>query len=439
MTEIILPHNFTPREYQLPFFKAMDGGKKRAVLVHHRRAGKDKTCLNFVIKKMFERVGAYYYFFPTYSQGKKIMWDGADKTGFRFLDHFPKELVKSKNSTEMKIELVNGSIFQIIGTDNIDSVVGTNPVGCVFSEYSLQNPTAWDFMRPILAENGGWAVFNYTPRGKNHGFDLYEMAKGNPDWFCQRLTVDDTKIISSAVIDDERRSGMSEELIQQEYFCSFDSSVVGAFFSEQMALAEKEGRITKVPYEASLMVDTWWDLGIGDSTAIWFTQQLHNEIRVIDYLEANGESMNFYAQALKEKQYTYGIHHFPHDGRVRELSTGRTRQDFAEGLGIRPIDIVPVISIEDGINAVRMIFNRCWFDSEKCKHGIDALKNYHKDYDEKLKVFRSIPCHDWSSHGVDAFRQLAVSIKKNVDPNRKSKVDELMRKRIGRSRFSATI
>lgn len=220
---ITIPHNFSPREYQLPFLKAMDSGKKRAVLIWHRRSGKDKTVLNFTIKKMLERVGAYYYFFPSYAQGKKILWDGADKDGFKFLHHFPKEILDGKpNDSEMKIKLKNGSLFQIIGTDNYDSIVGTNPIGCVFSEYSLQDPNAWEYLRPILRENGGWAVFCYTPRGMNHGAKMLQVGKDNEEeWFTQVLTADDTQAISKEDIEKERKEGMPDDLIQQEFYCKF--------------------------------------------------------------------------------------------------------------------------------------------------------------------------------------------------------------------------
>ena len=219
--EITLPSNFEPRSYQLPFLKAWDNGAKRMVLVWHRRSGKDKTCIANLPKKMFDRVGAYYYFAPTYSQGKKIIWDGMDGDGFRMIDHIPKELRKGKpNETEMKVELVNGSFFQVIGTDKIDSVVGTNPVGCIFTEYSLQDPRAWDLVRPILAENGGWAVFIFTPRGMNHGWKILQQAKDNEEWFFQELSVDDTNAISEEVLLGEKKE-MPNDLFQQEYYCKF--------------------------------------------------------------------------------------------------------------------------------------------------------------------------------------------------------------------------
>lgn len=407
MPTITIPHNFTPRDYQLPLYRAMDSGYTRALTVWHRRAGKDKSLWNLIIKKAFDRVGVYYYFFPTYSQGRKVIWDGIDRDGFRFLDHIPAEVRAATNATEMKIELANGSIIQIIGTDKYDSIMGTNPVGCVFSEYSLQNPAAWDFIRPILRENGGWAVFNYTPRGKNHGHKLYQMACRNDDWYTQLLTVDDTTVLTAADINAERDAGMSEDMIQQEFYCSFDAAIQGAYYGDQIRLAHKEGRITNVPWEATLPVQTWWDLGVGDATAIWFTQSVGKEIRFIDYEEHSGEGLPFYAKLLSEKPYTYNEHWAPHDIRVRELGSGRSRIDQAADLGIH-FNIVPNISIDDGIQAARSLFNRCWFDQTRCELGINALSSYRKEYDEKNQTYKVRPVHDWASHCGDAFRYFAV-------------------------------
>jgi hypothetical protein len=224
--EIDIPYNHSPRAYQFPFWSAMESGRKRACLVWHRRSGKDLTALNWTATAMTERVGTYYHCFPEYNQGRKVMWDGMDGEGKKFTDHIPKEIRKSTNNTEMKIETLNGSIWQIIGADNYDSVVGANPVGIVLSEWAISDryPQAWDYFRPMLVENGGWAVFIYTPRGRNHGFDLYQQALNNPDWFCQLLTIDDTRVISREDIDRERRAGYSEDMIAQEFFCSFVAS-----------------------------------------------------------------------------------------------------------------------------------------------------------------------------------------------------------------------
>lgn len=225
---LTIPHKFKPRAYQLPVLKAMDKGIKRAVCVWHRRSGKDKTLFNLMVKKAFERVGTYFYLFPTYTQGKKILWKGMDKSGFKFTDHIPPELIEKKNDTEMYIELKNGSVIQIVGTDQIDNIVGTNPIGCVFSEYSLQNPKAWDLIRPILAENGGWAIFNFTPRGKNHGWKILQQARQSDDWFHQVLSVEDTKAISEDVLEKERQE-MPQEMYEQEYLCKFIDGAASFF------------------------------------------------------------------------------------------------------------------------------------------------------------------------------------------------------------------
>ena len=381
---------------------------KRAVVIWHRRAGKDKTLVNLVAKKMLERVGTYFYFFPTYTQGKKILWQGMDRDGFKFIDHFPKALLASKpNDTELKIEYKNGSIFQIIGTDNIDSIVGTNPVGCIFSEYALQNPKAWDFIRPILAENGGWAVFNYTPRGKNHGFDLYEMARANPNWFVQKLTVDDTGIISKEVIEEERTSGMSDELIQQEYYCSFTAAIMGAYYWKEYDEAEKAGRFTNVPYDPAALVHTVWDLGIRDSMAIGFYQAVGLERRKIDYLEFTGKGLPEAIKLIKEKPYTYGKHFAPHDIQVRELGTGKSRLEVAKELGIE-FQIVPNISVQDGIDAGRRFFKKLWADKTNCKDWLRLIPQYTKEYDEDKKIFKDKPLHDWTSHGADEHRYASL-------------------------------
>lgn len=356
---------------------------------------------------MMERVGVYYYFFPTYKQGKKILWNGMDKEGFKFTAHFPTQLIKRIDNTEMLIEYKNGSIFQVIGTDDYDSIVGTNPVGCVFSEYALQNPKVWDFIRPILAENGGWAIFNYTPRGKNHGYDLYEMALTNPKWFVQKLTVEDTKAISPEVIQEERDSGMSEEMIQQEYYCSFTAAIMGAYYWKEYEEAEKAGRFSNVPYDPAALVHTVWDLGIRDSMAIGFYQAVGLERRKIDYVELTGKGLPEAIKLLKEKSYTYGKHFAPHDIKVRELGTGKSRLEVAKELGIS-FEIVPNISVQDGIDAGRRFFKKLWADKTNCKDWLKLIPQYTKEYDEEKKIFKDKPLHDWTSHGADEHRYAAL-------------------------------
>lgn len=410
--EITIPYNYQQRDYQLPLLEAIDNGYNRAVLVWHRRSGKDKTLINLINKKAHERKGTYYYFFPTYAQGKKVLWNGMDRDGFRFMDHIPKSIRARTDDKAMYIELLCGSVIQIIGTDNIDSIVGTNPVGCVFSEFSIQNPSAWDYIRPILAENGGFAIFNYTPRGKTHGYYLYKYAKEDPKWFCQLLTVDDTGVFTKEALEQERkeiiaRTG-SDALFMQEYYCSFEAPIEGAYYGNQLVQAEKDKRIGNVPYDPALKVHTVWDLGVGDATAIWFYQSVGQEIRLIDYYETNGEGLAHYIKYLQSKPYIYGSHFAPHDIEVRELSTGKSRLETALSLGI-DFNVVPKLSLEDGIDATRNILAKCWFDESKCEKGLSALRSYHKEYDEKNEIYKSRPHHDWSSHGADAFRYLAIS------------------------------
>lgn len=396
--------------------------KKRMVWIWHRRAGKDKTALNFTIKEMFARVGIYYHLFPTLNQGRKIMWDGIDANGFRTRDHFPKEIIKSTNDQEMQVELTNGSVWQIIGTDKtLANIVGPNPVGCVFSEYALQNPTAWELIRPILRENGGWAIFDFTPRGKNHGWDLYQMARNNPAWDCQApLTIEMTlrdspkengkPVLTLEDIAEERREGMPEELIQQEYYCSFEGHNVGTYYGPQLEQATSDNRITRIPWETTLDVHTAWDLGVGDATAIWFIQVHGREVRLIDYYENSGEGLEHYIKIIREKPYVYRTHWAPHDIEVKEFGTGKTRFEMALSLGIR-FKVLPKLGLDDGIASTRQLFPRCYFDREKCKAGLAALAQYHKEYDDKRKQFRDIPDHDWSTHGADAFRYLSMGLK----------------------------
>jgi phage terminase large subunit len=421
-----IPHNYKPRDYQLPFLAAMDRGTKRAVCVWHRRAGKDKTFLNHCIKRMFERVGTYYYYFPTATMGRKILWDGIDRDGNRFLDHFPADIRDKINEQEMKIKLVNGSVFQVIGTDRLD-VVGTNPVGCTFSEFSLQNPKGWEYVRPILAENDGWAVFNFTPRGYNHGKMIYDIANNTEGWFSSLLTVDDTNAISREAIEEERRSGMSEELIMQEFYCSFDMGVEGSYYAKYIARARDENRIQPFNHDKSNRVHTAWDIGVGDSTAIWFYQLSGRQIQLVDYFEAHGEGLPFYVSILEKKAkelgYIYGDHYAPHDIRNREFGTGDSRLEAAKRLGIN-FRIIPVISIESGIERVRAILDRCYFSGVKCKDGILCLENYRKDFDEKNRAYKDRPLHDWTSHGADAFRYLAQSIKQAERPLQTSYIEQ---------------
>ena len=411
MTELTIPYHFTPRDYQLPIFEAIDSWVKRIIMVWHRRAWKDKACFNIIVKKAMEDVWIYYYVFPTYSQGKKAAWDWIDKDGWKTINHIPQEIIKRKNDTEMKVELINGSIIQIVWSDNVDSIVWTNPIGIVFSEYSLQSPAVWDFLRPILAENGWRAIFNFTPRWDNHAKELMDMAKENPDWMVSIQTVDDTKAIAPEVLESERREIIqkngSDAIFQQEYYCSFDAGINGSYYAEILTQLEQAWRRTTLPYDPALDVFTAWDLWINDSTAIRFRQRLGKEIRIIDYYENNGEWLSHYVWMLKEKPYRYWTTWLPHDAQAKSLQTGKTTAEKLAEYGFTDIQIVPRLSVLDGINSARAILPYCWFDREKTERGWKCLKNYHKELDEKRQAFKW-PEHDWSSHGADAFRYLAV-------------------------------
>jgi hypothetical protein len=405
--------DLTPREYQIPFFEAMDSGLKRAVLVWHRRAGKEITCWNYMIREAIcGRVGTYCYFFPTSRLGRRILWDGANKDGKRFIDYIPKEVIVGKpNAIEMKIELINGSLIQIMGTDTILNV-GINPIGCVFSEYSLQDPKSFIFVRPILRENEGWAVFNFTPRGKNHAYDLYVMAKDNPDWFCEKLSITDTGVLTDEDMDIERREGMSENMIQQEYYCNFDQGSEGTFYAKYLVEAEHQERITNVPYDPYTKVDTYWDLGVSDSTTIIFTQNVGKEIHIIDTYTNEGEGLDHYSRILEQKAkdglWQYGSHCAPHDIKVRELGHGaKTRLDMARDLGLN-FEVVPNLPIHEGIEMARGMFHKLWIDKNKASYLLKCLENYHRVYNERLNVYSDKPCHDWSSHFCDAFRYMGV-------------------------------
>lgn len=445
--EIELPYNWEPRSYQRHLWKYMQGPQegKRGVAVWHRRAGKDLMAINIISTKIPQRVGTYWHMLPTYKQGRAIVWNGHTRDGRAFLDHFHPALIASKNSTEMRITFTNGAHYQVVGTDNIDSLVGTNPVGVVFSEYSLQDPGAWDYIRPILAENGGWALFIYTARGRNHGFSMYEMARKNPKWFCERLVAgsgsectkrpDGTPVISDEVIDEERKSGMPEEMIQQEFKCSFEAPFIGSYYGTQMLIAEKDGRIMEnIPHDDRLLVDTYWDLGMNDTTTIWFVQHYGGEERIIDYYEMSGEGLPHYAKLLRGQvsgyermaAYTYGKNFAPHDIKVRELGSGKSREETARSLGIR-FQMVKRHEVEDGIEAVRSVLGNCWFSQKNCQRGIDALRAYRKAWDDKNKIFQSHPLHDWASNGADAFRMFAMGRKdkpKNSQAPQQRAVDE---------------
>ncbi len=420
---------FVPRDYQLPVMEAIElKGYKKVVCIMPRRAGKDVMAFNLMIRQALRKVGVYYYIFPTYSQAKKVIWDSITNTGQKFLDYIPDELVKTKNGQEMKITLINGSLIQLVGSDNVDSLVGTNPQGCIFSEYALQDPRAYQFLRPILTANQGWALFISTPRGKNHMWELYQIATHSPEWYCTKLTVDDTNHIPLSEIEKERAEGiMSDDLIQQEYYTSFTMGVEGSYYAKYLDRMRLKGQIGVVPYESGFKVHTAWDLGYRDSCAIIFFQTIGQTVRIIDYYEKNKEGLEHYVKVLNGKDYLYGKHFAPHDIGVTEFGSGISRLEKARDLGIKfevtstkegkKVSVVPNMSIADGIETVRSSFSKIWIDESSCGLLIKALENYRQEFDAKRKIYSTQPLHNWASHAADAMRYLCLSLPKTRDGN----------------------
>lgn len=419
---------FQPRDYQLPLMKALEEGKKtRLLCCWARRAGKDVCAFNAIIRAALRKVAVYYYIFPTYSQAKKVIWDSITNKGERFLDYIPAELIKSKNSQEMKIELVNGSIIQLVGSDNVDSLVGTNPAGVVFSEYALQTPLAYQYLRPILLANGGWSLFISTPRGKNHFWELFNIAKNNEkEWFVSKLSVLDTGHISVNSINKEIQEGlMSYELSQQEYYVSFALGVEGSYYGKAVDKMRINGQIGMVPWEPSYKVHTAWDLGVDDYTAIVFFQIAGQVVRIIDCYENNRNGMEHYARLLASKPYLYGIHFAPHDAKVQEMGSGITRVETAARLGVK-MDIAPSGGLMDGIEMVRSALpSKIWIDQVRCKGLIRALENYRQEWDPKREIHKEKPVHDKFSHYADAVRYMCVSLGKTRDGMSPEDLDRL--------------
>lgn len=419
MPIVQLPNKWRPRDYQLPAWNAWENGKKRSLLIWHRRAGKDDVSLHKAAVAAHERVANYWHCLPMYEQARKAIWEAINPhTGRRRIDEaFPLELRKRTDNSSMTIEFEVGSIWKVVGSDNPDSLVGAPPAGIVFSEWALANPSAWGYLAPILAENGGWADFITTPRGRNHVKTMYDMAKDNPQWFAQILTVEDTGFPLERV--EEQRleyhsifgQDAGDALIEQEYWCSFEAAILGAYYGKPMLLAEREGRIGDVPYEPELPVHTAWDLGKGVNMAVWCFQVLGREVRCIDYIEgAHDQTIPDIVETLNGKPYSYSDDFVPHDAKVKELGTRRTRIETFQLLKRKP-KLVPLHKIEDGISAARLMLSRCWFDEKKCERGIEALRQYRAEWDDDNKMFKDTPLHDWSSHGADAFRYLAMAHK----------------------------
>lgn len=363
------------------------------------------------------------------------MWDAINgNTGKKRMEEaFPLGMRKSTKDQEMMIQFHGGSTFQLVGSDNFNSLVGSPPVGLVFSEYALSNPSAWAYLMPILEENGGWAGFNSTPRGKNHFKNLCDFAAAEPGWFYEALSANKTGVFTAVQLDNILRQMQSTHgddfgraLFEQEYYVSFDAAIPGSIWGDLLRRAEMQGRLTHVPFDPDFPVSTAWDLGRTDDTAIWFFQLIAGEINIIDYHASSLKEIEFYADVLRgkydsddtpavtalklrTKEYVYGTHWIPHDARPRRLGMGGKSilQQFMDQKVGRFV-IVPNLDKQEGIQAARATLPRCHFDITNCEDGIEHLKSYHREWDEEKMMFLDNPVHDGSSHASDAFRYLSL-------------------------------
>lgn len=397
---------YRPRRQFVPFHIRKE---RWAVAVCHRRAGKTVACINDLLAAALEcklPEPRFAYVAPYYSQAKDIAWS--------YLKRFTAPIPGcTANESELRVDLPNKGRVRLYGADNYERLRGIYLDGVVLDEYGDTDPRAWaEVIRPTLSDRRGNAVFIGTPKGRNHFSDLWDAARRDPDWFTLQLKASETGLIAAEELADARKS-MSADQYDAEYECSFQAAVVGSYYGREMNAAEADKRIGRVPWEPRLQVYTAWDLGIGDSTAIWFAQLVGKEFRLVDYIENSGVGLDWYAKELQARPYVYGEHILPHDAEVKELGTGRSRLETLSDLGIRNVRVIPAQSVADGINAVRTLLPGCWFDAVKCERGINALRNYRREFDDKLKAFKDRPLHDWSSHGADAFRYLALG---NLQP-----------------------
>tara|TARA_B100001057_G_scaffold493416_1_gene587787 strand:+ start:671 stop:1846 length:1176 start_codon:yes stop_codon:yes gene_type:complete len=345
----------------------------------------------------------YAYLAPTYRQAKAVAWD--------YLKQFAGNIPEVKfHETELRCDLPNGARINLLGAENPDSLRGIYLDGCFMDEVADMPESVFpEVIRPALSDRKGWCFFVGTPKGQNAFYTLYENAVISGDWYTAVHRASDTHILDGGELNSARET-MTADQYAQEYECSWVANVPGAIFGKECQAALEEGRIGRVPYDRGYKVETFWDLGVGDSTAIWFVQSIGRAVHVIDCYESRGEGLPHYCKILSQKDYLYGAHFAPHDIEVRELGTGKSRREIAWDLGLN-FRVVPKLPLEDGIHAAQMVFSRCWFDAEKCKSGMDALRQYHRGYNEKNRAFRNSPVHDWSSHFADAFRYMSIGLR----------------------------
>lgn len=376
--------------------------------VAHRRAGKTVADINELVMgatKCQLTNPRFAYVAPQLNQAKDIAWT--------YLKEYTAFLKPKINESELWVELPGGARIRIYGADNPDRLRGIYLDGVVLDEFGDMDPTIWtQVIRPALSDRKGWAAFIGTPKGKNTFHRLWVDAEGDEDWTRLMLKASETGLLDAKELTDAAKM-MSDDEFAQEYECSFEAAVKGAYYGKEINQAEIDGRITSVPYDPRLPVHTAWDLGMADSTVVWFLQCVGAETRWIDCLKGEGVGLDWYVRQLKDRPYNYGRHYLPHDVQVREMGTGKSRKEVLDGLGLRDIEVGKALPVADGVQALRMLLATSWFDKAKCKEGLEALRMYRREWDDKRQEFRPHPLHDWTSHYADAAREFATSYRKS--------------------------
>jgi hypothetical protein len=400
MGTITIPYK--PREPQLAIHKLMEQ-HRFGVVVAHRRMGKTVSAINHLIKDALLNTREnprYAYIAPTYGQAKRVAWD--------YLCKYARPLGGTENISELRVDFM-GRRIQLYGSDNPDSLRGQYFDGVILDEIGDQNPKIWtEILRPALADRLGWCLFIGTPKGQNHFKDLRDRAEDTPEWGLLEFKASETKLVPESELK-AARAEMGDDKYQQEFECSFHAAVEGSYYGKLMNDLEEKGRMVEVTRDDLCQTFTAWDLGMGDSTSIWVAQMTGQEVRIMDYVENHGQGLDWYVNWIKDNNWTNASHKLPHDVSVRELGTGKSRLEMLQNAGLN-VDVLPRLSVDDGIQSVRRLLPRCWFNMPRVRQGVDCLRNYRREYDEKRNVFYEKPLHDWASHGSDAFRYLAIGL-----------------------------